>query len=200
MAEGSREQALAEIAFCQAILAKGGLNVLSETFQGVAAIAAWEHYPPGDVYDPASNSQWFYHCHPAAENSSEHGHFHCFVRPQGPTGPIHHLLAVGVDANGRLLRLFTVNQWVVDDNWVNAETTIPLLARFDMQMPRPSYLVNRWLTAICVAYEAEITALLWERDRVLNAHAPANWASVLEDRSLEVLSEFTLPPAEPAGS
>src|SRR5690606_4247529 len=60
----ARERALEEIAFCEAILAKGGLNVLSETFQGVSAIAAWDHYPEGDVFDPASNAQWFYHCHP----------------------------------------------------------------------------------------------------------------------------------------
>lgn len=185
--------ALAEIAFCEAVLAKGGLNVLTETFQGVSSITAWEHYPPGDVFDPASNSQWFYHCHPASEGSVEHGHFHCFLRPHGAGGPIHHLLAIGVDANGRLLRLFTVNQWVVGDDWADAQTTIPLLARFDMQMPRPSYLVNRWLTAIVVAYEPQIAELLRERDRVLAAHGAANPHSVHQDRSLEVLSEFLVP-------
>ncbi|MDB5621611.1 MAG: hypothetical protein JWR39_174 [Devosia sp.] len=185
--------ALAEIAFCEAVLAKGGLNLLTETFQGVSSITAWEHYPPGDVFDPASNSQWFYHCHPASEGSVEHGHFHCFLRPHGAGGPIHHLLAIGVDANGRLLRLFTVNQWVVGDDWADAQTTIPLLARFDMQMPRPSYLVNRWLTAIVVAYEPQIAELLRERDRVLAAHGAANPHSVHEDRSLEVLSEFLVP-------
>ncbi len=186
----SREQALAEIAFCEAILAKGGLSVLSETLQGASSIGAWEHFPPGDVYDPTSNSQWFYHCHPATEGSAEHGHFHCFMRPDGPQGPIHHLLAIGVDAHGRLLRLFTVNQWVVGDDWADAEATIPLISRFDMQMPRPSYLVNRWLTGIVVAYEEQIIALVRERDRVLEAHVPNDGVSVREDRSLEVISEY----------
>src|SRR5690606_25018391 len=110
---GERERALAEIAFCEAVLAKGGLNVLSETFAGVDQIAAWDHYPAGDVFDPASNAQWFYHCHPAEEGAVEHGHFHCFLRPDGPGGPIHHLAAIGVDGQGQLLRLFTVKQWVV---------------------------------------------------------------------------------------
>ena len=187
------EQALAEIAFCEAVLAKGGLNVLSETFQGVSSIEAWDHYPPGDVFDPASNSQWFYHCHPAAEGSSEHGHFHCFLRPQGANGPIHHMVAIGVDANGRLLRLFTVNQWVVGDDWADAETLIDLASRFDMQMPRPSYLVNRWLTAVFAAYEPQIVDLLRERDRVL----AETGEGVFEDRGLEVLSEVIL-PAQPA--
>jgi hypothetical protein len=190
--DSAREQALAEIAFCEAILAKGGLNVLSETFRGVSEIAAWDHYPPGDVFDPASNAQWFYHCHPAEEGAEEHGHFHCFLRPDGPTGPIHHLIAIGVDAEGRLLRLFTVNQWVVGDDWADAETTIRLLDRFDMQMPAPSYLVNRWLTAIFVAYQDEIAELIRKRDVVLAAHSSPGGTPPREDRGLEVTSEFRL--------
>ncbi len=187
-----REQALAEIAFCEEILAKGGATVLSELFRGVEAIGAWDHYPPGDVFDPASNGQWFYHCHPAEEGSVEHGHFHCFMRPQGPSGPIHHLAAVGVDADGQLTRLFTVNQWVVGDDWLDAEPTIALLPRFDMQMPAPSYLVNRWLTAIFVAYEAEIADLLRERDQVLAVHG-AGEAKAREDCHLEVTSSLVFP-------
>jgi hypothetical protein len=179
-----REQALSEKAFCEAVLGKGGLSVLSDTFAGVSDIAAWEHYPPGDVYDPASGSQWFYHCHPAEEGSAEHGHFHLFLRPDGPDGPIHHLVAVGVDAGGKLLRLFTVNQWVVGDDWADAETTVPLLGRFDVQMPRPSYLVNRWLTAVVVAYESEIAALIRQRDQVLATDGAR------EDRTIEVAAEL----------
>lgn len=194
----AREHALNEIAFCETVLAKGGLNVLSDTFRGVSDIEAWEHYPPGDVFDPASNAQWFYHCHPADEGSAEHGHFHCFLRPEGPEGPIHHLVAIGVDAHGRLLRLFTVNQWVVGDDWADAEATLALVDRFDMQMPSPSYLVNRWLTAIFVAYESEIAALIRERDRVLAAHVPPENVAVRQDRGLEVTSEFLLSP--PAGN
>lgn len=192
MSGAARDRALEEIAFCESVLVKGGLNVLSDTFQGVSSIAAWDHYPPGDVFDPASNAQWFYHCHPAAEGEAEHGHFHCFLRPDGPQGPIHHLIAIGIDAEGRLLRLFTVNQWVVGDDWADAETTIPLLDRFDMQMPRPSYLVNRWLTAIFGAYEAEIAGLIRERDRVLAAHKPPEGVVARQDRGLEVTSEHLL--------
>lgn len=189
MADEDRKRALAERSFCEAILAKDGLNVLTETFAGVTDIAAWEHYPPGDVYDPESRSQWYYHCHPAEEGAREHGHFHCFIRPEGPDGPIHHLVAVGVDADGRLLRLFTVNHWVVGDDWVDAETLIPLLSQFDMQMPRPSYLVNRWLTAVLAGHEADIAELITERDQVIAARGGE---AAFEDRSLEVLSELVL--------
>lgn len=190
MTNAAREQALAEKAFCEAVLAKGGLTVLSETLRGAETVDAWEHYPAGDVFDPASNAQWFYHCHPAEEGSTEHGHFHCFLRPQGAQGPIHHLAAIGVDERGQLTRIFTVNQWVVDDDWLEAEGTIELLGRFDIQMPRPSYLVNRWLTAILVAYEAEIAELIRERDRILAAHEPGQGEPAREDRALEVTSEL----------
>lgn len=188
----AREQALAEIAFCEAVLAKGGLSVLSETLAGVETLSAYAHYPNGDVYDPASGAQWYYHCHPAEEGEVEHGHFHCFLRPDGPDGPIYHLVAVGVDAKGRLLRLFTVNHWVVDDDWVDAATLRPLLGRFDVQMPRPSYLVNRWLTAVLVAHEAVIEDLIAARDLRL---AAAGGVEALADRGLEVLSEWRFEPS-----
>ncbi|MFD2238974.1 DUF6969 family protein [Aureimonas populi] len=194
----AREHALREIAFCEAVLAKGGLNILSETFAGVASITAWEHYPPGDVYDPQSGAQWFYHCHPATDGSGEHGHFHCFLRPAGREGPVHHLAAIGVDSSGRPLRIFTVNQWVVGDDWADAEATVPLLSRFDLHMPRPSYLVNRWLTAMFVAHEPRIAELVRERDRVLAAHTPPQGTAVHQDRGLEVASELSLAGAPSA--
>lgn len=192
MTQDTKSHALREIAFCESVLAKAGLNVLLETFRDTTEVKAWEHYPPGDVFDPASGAQWFYHCHPVHESAAEHGHFHCFLRPGGADGPIHHLAAIGVDAYGRMQRLFTVNQWVVDDDWLEAEETIALLPRFDVQMPRPSYLVNRWLTAIFAAYEEEIVGLIRERDRVISAHRPIEGSSSFEDRSLEVTSKLDL--------
>lgn len=192
MRREAKSLALREIAFCESVLAKAGLNVLLETFRDAGEIKTWEHYPPGDVFDPVSGAQWYYHSHSAEEGAAEHGHFHCFLRPDGPDGAIHHLAAVGVDAYGRALRLFTVNQWVVADDWLDAAQTAALLTRFDVQMPRPSYLVNRWLTAIFTAYEEEIAALIYERDRVIAAHRPVDGGSAREDRALEVTSEFRL--------
>jgi hypothetical protein len=185
--DDERRRAVQEALFCEQILAKGGENVLGATLRDAPA-TAWSHYPPGDVFDPSSGGQWYYHCHlpPAA---GEHGHFHCFVRPQGKDGPVHHLVAVGVDAYGRLQRLFTVNQWVVADAWLDAEPTIALLERFDMEMPQPSYLTNRWLTAILRLYAHEIAALIRERDRILAVHRAPEGVSSRDDRALEVTSE-----------
>lgn len=81
---------------------------------------------------------------------------------------------------------------MVDDQWADAETTIGLLPRFDVQMPRPSYLVNRWLTALFVAFEPEIAELIRARDRTLAAHMPPEGTPALLDRALEVTSELRI--------
>lgn len=190
----AREQARREIVFCESVLAKGGLSVLTETLRDASDLSTWTHYPKDDVFDPQTGAQWFYHSHPAddPDGPTEHGHFHCFVRPDGTDGPIHHLIAVGVDPYGKLVRLFTVNQWVVGDDWLDAGPTIALLDKFDVHMPRPSYLVNRWLTAVLAAHEDEIVDLIRERDRTLAAHKPATDVPVREDRTLEVTSELRL--------
>lgn len=199
MTAEARETAFREMAFCQHILAKGGRNVVTETLKDVEAPATFAHYPEGEVFDPDTGAQWFYHSHAIGDAGEEHGHFHCFVRPEGAEGPVHHLAAVGVDPYGRLLRLFTVNQWVVGDNWLDGEATIALLPRFDLHMPRPSYLVNRWLTAVFTAYSEQIADLIRERDSVLTAHEPADGTSAYEDRALEIAAEWHLSGAEGAG-
>jgi hypothetical protein len=183
-----QQRAAEEIAFTEAILKKSGDTVLSETLKDTQSVAAWSHYPPGDVFDPASGGQWYYHCHQPAADAVEHGHFHCFVRPDGAKGPVHHLIGVGVDGFGKLHRLFTVNQWVVGDNWLDAEPTIALLPRFDVHMARPSYLVNRWLTAVVRRYEPEIAELIRARDHRLAARTDT--PALLADKSLEVTSEL----------
>lgn len=187
--DAERERAAQEAAFCERLLAKSGENVLRETLRD-APVAAWEHYPPGDVFDPESGGQWYYHCHLPPADDIEHGHYHCFVRPDGAQGPVHHLVAVGVDAYGKLHRLFTVNQWVVGDTWLDAEASIALLERFDIEMPQPSYLTNRWLTAIHRLYADEIAELIRQRDATLAARQAPGGAPIREDRSLEVTSEL----------
>ncbi|WDR06368.1 hypothetical protein PSQ90_02560 [Devosia rhodophyticola] len=186
-----RTRAAQEALFCEATLAKSGDNVLLETLRGAETIKAWSHYPAGDVFDPESGAQWYYHCHDP-QSEQEHGHFHCFVRPDGAKGPIHHLIAVGVDPYGKLVRLFSVNQWVVGDDWADAAKTVDLLERFDVQMGRPSYLVNRWLTAIIALYQEEIADLIRQRDEVVAGLSAVGPDAARADRTLEVASELTV--------
>ncbi|RZA08961.1 MAG: hypothetical protein EOP02_36130 [Proteobacteria bacterium] len=190
---GDRERAAQEAAYCERLLAKSGENVLRETLRDAPSVSAWSHYPPGDVFDPESGGQWYYHCHLPPADDVEHGHYHCFIRPDGVKGPVHHLIAIGVDAYGKLHRLFTVNQWVVGDSWLDAEPTIALLQRFDMELAKPSYLVNRWLTAIVRQYQPEIQQLIVERDGALaRLAAQSDMVAARQDRSLEVTSSLVI--------
>ncbi|HLI22947.1 MAG TPA: hypothetical protein VKV32_17625 [Stellaceae bacterium] len=88
MAESGR--ALVE---CARAMAAAGSTPLAEALKGAGTIYEWRHYPEGDVYDPETHAQYFYHAHPARERAArdgarvegggEHGHFHVFLRARG---------------------------------------------------------------------------------------------------------------------
>jgi Domain of unknown function (DUF6969) len=83
---GTRPEAMAAAVIdkCRAELAQRGSNVVREAIAPAATIAAWRHYPEGEVYDPASHAQYFYHRHSAGRQAQgEHGHFHLFLRAEG---------------------------------------------------------------------------------------------------------------------
>ncbi len=188
--EEDKRRASQEIAYCEHILAKSGTSVLNRVLPS-QGLVAWKHYPEPEVFDPAHGAQWYYHCHDNSAEAGEHGHFHCFVRPDGRESAPCHLIAIGVDARSRLTRLFTVNQWVVGGSWRDAATANALLDRFNVELATPDYLVNRWLTAVVSRYEDDIARLNVERDEKLAATGRP-LTEVLEDRSIEVLSQLRI--------
>ena len=84
--------AVASLRECRNALRRGGSTILELAAGGTAATAPWRRYPEGEVYDPESHSQYFYHSHAIPEPASsgehcEHGHFHLFLRADGiPAG------------------------------------------------------------------------------------------------------------------
>jgi hypothetical protein len=84
---GRAASAAATIRECRRVLAASGSTLAREAVSKSAKIDDWRHYPDGDVYDPSSHAQYFYHRHPAtgsgAEKPVEHGHFHLFLRAEG---------------------------------------------------------------------------------------------------------------------
>jgi hypothetical protein len=81
--------AAAEIRACRHELAARNVNLLSELMAGSEVISEWRHYPDGEVYDPNSHCQYFFHAHPGkgTQGAAEQGHFHTFLRAEGmPTG------------------------------------------------------------------------------------------------------------------
>jgi Domain of unknown function (DUF6969) len=59
-------------------------NGILATMAGAEALVDWRHYPAGDVYDPTTHAQYFYHVHSSEQRAPrEHGHFHIFLRAEG---------------------------------------------------------------------------------------------------------------------
>jgi len=199
----------AEVFECLRVLEKADLNLVGEVLRGQGTFYELEHYPPQDVFDTDTHSQYYYHAHRGI--AGEHGHFHTFLRapgmPEGvapvsyagaeqwPAGAdaLSHLVAISMDGYGRPIGLFTVNRWVAAEAWYPAQDVIRMLDRFAIEHAHPSWPVNRWITAMLRFCRPQIEWLLARRDE-----AVARWAAahpgldVFEDRALEVTSELAL--------
>jgi Domain of unknown function (DUF6969) len=202
--------AAAEAAECAATLAQRGTNPVTEALAGATAVEEWMHFPAGDVVDPSTHSQFYYHAHAAEERAAgEHGHFHTFVRPKeiasdltplavpdlpatdNAAARIAHLVGISTDASGHLIRLFTTNRWVTGEVWYDADALISLLGRFDIAVETPSRDLNRWVSAIVRMFRPQIADLIRARDATVadfkRTHPAGN---VFEDRALQVTSEI----------
>lgn len=201
----------ARILECYRVLLKSGANVVGEVLRGHGEFFEWDHYPPGDVYDADTHSQYYYHAHPpegrAKRFGKEHGHFHTFLRPKGMPASIHpaavpdykapegdndalsHFIGIAMDRAGYPIRLFTTNRWVTGETWYTAKSVASMLDRFEMDLASPSWPVNIWITSMLQLFQPEIRELVIKRDQ-----AVADWQSrhqdrnVFEDRDLEITS------------
>jgi hypothetical protein len=191
------------------ILAKTGDNVVGEVLKHEGGFYILDHYPKGDVFDPESHSQWYYHAHDKKDRPGEHGHFHTFLRGPGmPAGIepaalpdfqpkpdrhelISHLVAVSMDRSGWPLGLFTTNRWVTAETWYAAHDVALMLDRFEVRTNRPSWPVNRWLTNLLRLFRPQIEELLQQRDERVRAWQRSHpGANAYEDRGLEVTSQL----------
>jgi hypothetical protein len=223
------EAAGREVLECRRVLAKSGDSVVSEALRGGAPFAAWAHYPDGDVYDPESDAQFFYHGHGDGPRAArEHGHFHTFLRPRGmptgtrplvmpelaiadapsaPAGPpapqpnqgadndeLSHLVAIAMDESGEPVRLFTTNRWVTGETWYAGADVVAMLDRFVVDLARPSWPLNRWITAMFRLFRPQMIDLLEARDTQVMAWRRRHRGKVhvLEDRRLEVVSALEI--------
>lgn len=200
-----------EVIECHRVLAKSGDNIVSELLRDVESFFEWNHYPEGDVYDGASHSQYYYHAHPPEERPGEHGHFHTFLRPKGmpkgirpakvpnfkkpadPDDALSHLMAISMDDKGFPVSMFTVNRWVTADVWYTAEDVIRFVDLFEIDLARPSWPVNRWLTCMMRLFRPQIVELLLARDQTV-----ADWRKdnprkdPYKNHDIEVLSEIPI--------
>ena len=184
-------EAATTVTECLAALAQRGANPVTEVLKDADAAREWDHYPPGDAVDAASNSQYYYHSHAAEERiAGEHGHFHTFVRPQGQPEAVAHVIGISTDAYGQVLRLFTTNRWVTGELWHDAGAVIRMLDGFRIDLDQPSAELTRWLTSFVRLFRPQIVDLVHARDRTIAQHrANHPERDVFEDRTLQVTSE-----------
>ncbi|MGE5517833.1 MAG: DUF6969 family protein [Bacteroidota bacterium] len=160
----------------------------------------FQHYPPGDVYDFVSHSQFYFHRH----RGGEHGHAHLFLRPAGmPAGcrPVVaaggadspcHLIAVGFGHHGFANELFTTNRWVTGESWYDADQVARMLPCFSVDAAGAGGRVGRWLTALLGLYRPLVVALVQRRDQAVAAWAAEHDGDAFNDDRLEVLSHAAI--------
>ncbi len=189
------------------VLQKTGDNIVGEVLRDQGKFYEWNHYPKGDVYDNETHSQHFYHAHPTDQRDGEHGHFHTFLRAKGmpkgikpapydgdvewPKGndALSHLIGISMDRKGFPIALFTTNRWVTGEAWYVMDDVLAMVERFDIDHARPSWPVNRWITAMVRLYRPDIRELIVARDAAVEAwRANHPDRDVFEDREFEIAS------------
>ncbi len=196
-----------DVMACHRVLAKTGDNVVGEALRDAGKFLEFNHYPPGDVYDSESHSQFYYHSH----REGEHGHFHTYLRPKGmpswikpapvpdftppedDNGALSHIVAISMDSYGIPIGLFTTNRWICAETWYRAEDVCTMIDFFSIDHARPSWPLNRWVTSMLKMFRPQITELLMERDETVAAwqkkHPKSN---VYEDRGLDITSHLDI--------
>jgi hypothetical protein len=168
---------------------------LIQSWVGGVPVLAMEHYPPSDVRDDENGLQFFYHCHRAG--GLEHGHVHLFAHATrsgrrrrsagtGPRSDPSHLMAVGLDARGLPVSLFTVNRWVTGGHWLDAPTALRWLQRLAL-LDVPDHAAScQWLAGFVRMYLPVVERVLNRRDRWLRRQPDPTLA--MENPRAEVIS------------
>lgn len=175
--------------------AETGESVLHSLI-GTDTPKAWQHYPDGDARDTLSSYRWYYHCHDAQRPDGEHGHFHLFSEHNtgnrsGPT--LTHLVAIAVDTRGLPIRAFTVNRWVTDEVWRDADQVSRLLSRFSVELEGPQDGISRWLAALTRLFAPQLKKVIIQRDaEMARRTAGGRRQNLRDDRRLEVVSQCSL--------
>ena len=182
------EQAAAVLADCRERLAASRRSILAEVAPGAGSrdangLVDWRHYPKGEVYDPASHAQYFYHVHPADRRPPrEHGHFHTFLRAEGmPSGVVPLVLPEAAVAEAAPPpQAAPLKRGARDE--VSHLVAISLDARGE---PFRLFTTNRWVTGETWYRAGDVIAML-----VRFAITPANSAAVRDRWLVAVMQLF----------
>lgn len=201
----------AQILEAQQLMTIKGKNILHYSLNKKHRYEKMSHYPKGDRIDHTTGAQYFYHCHRENFESTEHGHFHCFLRYQHIPksikpiplddwdryidNPMTHIVAIGMNQLGQPIRLFMVNRWVASDIWYPAESASRFLKRYKMTLTDDPYwqVLDKWVEGILHLFTPQIIWLHRERDRKILLHQENNSAeNPYLNYELEELAEISI--------
>lgn len=187
-----------------------GKNILHYTLNKKRKYEHMMHYPKGDRIDHSTGSQYFYHCHRENYESTEHGHFHCFLRYKhipkrikpSPLpdwdryidNPMAHLVAISMNQLGQPIRLFTVNRWVTSEIWYDAQHINYFIKRYAMTLEDSTYwqVLDRWVEGMLQLFAPQIAWLHQARDKRIEQHSQNTSDNPYLDYELEELSELSI--------
>jgi hypothetical protein len=150
----------------EALAAQGG--VVAAALGGAAEGEPWRHYPPGDVFDPRSHAQYFYHSHPPGESGAdEHGHFHTFLRARGIPGGVRPLVLpeLAIAGTPAAPNAPSAPEGQDGDTWCH----LVAIAMDAAGRPLRLFTTNRWVTGETWHRAADVISML---DRFTLAPAP----------------------------
>jgi hypothetical protein len=182
---------------CLQDFADRGQVPLAAAVESTETPCLWQHYQ-GSAATPLGDRpqalHYYYHSHAVTGASlHEHGHYHLFAQlgaDEDDTPRYTHIVAIGVDARGLPLRLFTTNRWVTGETWLAAERVIELAERIAADEEPCNDPSERWLRAQLGIFAPQIAALLQHRDQRIEVRRESGTRpGVLEDRRMHVLSQ-----------
>lgn len=195
----------------QQMTSSKGKNILHYTLRKKRRHERMSHYPKGDRIDRTTGSQYFYHCHRENYESTEHGHFHTFIRykyipkrikpvplqdwDKYIDNPMTHLVAIAMNQFGQPIRLFTVNRWVTSEIWYGAEHVPYFLKRYKMTLTDDPYwqILDQWVEGMLHLFSPQITWLHNERDRRMQEYQKnGTIENPYIDYDIEELSEINI--------
>jgi len=209
------DQLSGNISTCYQTLQAKQSNLVLEVLPDNGPIYQWQHYPKGDVKDPANFSQYYYHAHPSKDEDRvpEHGHFHMFYRhdlfkdedpklvvsdkylqSNGKLDNLTHLVAIAMNELGYPTAFFTVNYWVVLGVWYSADILIKYLDNFVVNIDNSPYTItSRWISNMIQLFKPQLAELLILRDKVVeDFQTQYPDSDVYFDKTLEITSVLKL--------
>ncbi|CAN0401406.1 unnamed protein product [Discosporangium mesarthrocarpum] len=92
-----------------------------------------------------------------------------------------------MNPQGLPICLFSTNRWVTGETWYRADDVCGLIDRFAIDHARPSWPVNRWITAMLQLFHPQAVALIRARDERVKEWADEKpGENAFEDRDLEI--------------